>query len=69
MSNQTTIADDCLIHISITPAADMEKLQSELKKLEIRQNTWQKEFNPEKRFIMYIQTEKSTFWRIYFLQH
>ena len=39
---------DHVIYISITSAADMDKLQSDLKDLELWQNTLQMEFNPEK---------------------
>jgi len=58
-------AYDCLIYISITSAADMDKLQSDLKKLELRQNTWQMEFNPEKCFIMCISKQRNLPFREY----
>ena len=55
LESQTRLfADNCLIYISITSPADVHKLQSDLKKLDLWQSTWQVEFNPEKFFIMCI---------------
>ena len=58
MSNQF-FAYDCLIYISITSGVDMDKLQSDLKKLELWQNTWQMEFNPEICFIMCVSKRRN----------
>ena len=52
-------ADDCLLHITITTAADMDKLQSDLKTLEKWQDIWQIEFNRSKCFIMCISKQKN----------
>ena len=54
-------ADDCLIYMSVTSVADMDKLQSDLKKLEL----WQMEFNPEKCFIMCIFKKRNPPFREY----
>ena len=45
--------------------ADMDKLQSDRRKLELRQNTWQMEFNPEKCFIMCISKQRNPPFREY----
>ena len=52
-------ADDCFLHITITTAADMDKLQSHLKKLEVWQDIWQMEFNLSKGFILCISKQKN----------
>ena len=51
--------------MSITSAADMDKLQSDRKKLELWQNTWQMEFNPKKCFIMCIFKQRNPPFRGY----
>ena len=66
LESQTRLfADNCLIYISITSAADVHKLQSDLKKLELWQSTWQMEFNPEKCFIMCISKQRNPPFREY----
>ena len=64
-SQTRLFADNCLIYISITSAADVHKLQSDLKKLELWQSTWQMEFNPEKCFIMCISKQRNPPFREY----
>ena len=66
LESQTRLfADNCLIYISITSAADVHKLQSDLKKLELWQSTWQMEFNPEECFIMCISKQRNPPFREY----
>ena len=43
----------------------MDKLQSDLRKVEPRQDTWQMEFNPEKCFIMCISKQRNPPFREY----
>ena len=51
-------ADDCLIYIRYL-CCRYGQIQSDLKKLELWQNTWQMEFNPEKCFIMCISKQRN----------
>lgn len=61
--------DDCLLHITITTAADMDKLQSHLQKLEAWQGKCQMEFNPSKCFIMRISKQKNLPTREYIFRN
>ena len=62
LKGQTRLfADDYLIYIIIIHylCCRLDKLQSDLKKLELWKNTWQMEFNPEECFIMCISKQRN----------
>ena len=53
-------ADDTIVYLTVKCQADAESLQSDLKKLEERERTWQMEFHTGKCQIITISRQKAT---------